>query len=365
MRLRQRLTLLAVSVSLATPVAHAEPNELFGTGKPPVFKEELLDRRFNRSAMGKLLDTGSTLLAQGKLELGCVQVMGALFTALAEVAPTLHKRDETFVLDPTLQDALSTQASTPIFPALGYLAMMVRKVHLEKRLPDAWYETAVALNAKVKIIDLAKLKLLTDGVSYVDSTAFTIPVLKDRYLREVKAANSAVQTDVAGAFRDTYLDRDVAWGGAVLIDIGPNAPPPAKGKKRPKLTSTQKAELIAVLEWQPPDPRNTQLDLMAKHVEKPAPVRILAKLAPRQFIDLEKVARGSRVLVRGRFWEMTQDLAEVEVRDALLFFDRDFSAGVLLASPQEVVNCPAAINELTGVNPQQTGGFQHQAPGKN
>lgn len=341
----------------AAQLAVPDDMDLFGAGKPSVFKEETMDRRFNKSRLGKMLAAGSD-------DPNCVEVMGALFLALGEIAPMLHKRDDNFVLDPVLQDALAQQASTPIFPALGYFTAMVRRVRIENRLPDEWFEVAKRINSTVKIVDLAKLKLLTDGVSLIDSAYFSIPVLRQRYYVEVKAANSAVTTDVAGAFRDKYLDRDVAWGGAILLDLGSNAPPPKgqKGKGRQKLrpiTPGDMSELVAILEWRPPDPRKTSLDLVGAVREPPPPVRIYAKLAPKQYIDLEKIPRGGRMMVRGRFWEMNQTTTEVEVRDALLFNDRDFGNGVLLAIPEHVQQCSAAINELTGLAPKQPGGFGH------
>ncbi len=359
---RRALPCITVALALlgsfpaAAQLAVPDDMDLFGTGKVSQFKEETMDRRFKKSRLGKMLDTGSD-------DPNCVELLGALFTSLAEISPMLHKRDDNFVLDPILQDALANQASTPIFPALGYFTAMVRRVRIENRLPDSWFETAKRINSTVKIIDLAKLKLMTDGVSLVDSAYFSIPVLKQRYFTEVKASNSAVTTDVAGAFRDKYLDRDVAWGGAILIDLGSNAPQKGKqGKGRQKLrpiTPGDMSELIAVLEWIPPDPRKTSLDLVGAIKERPPPVRIYAKLAPKQYIDLEKIPRGGRLMVRGRFWEMNQTVTEVEVRDALLFHDRDFGAGVILALPEHVQQCSAAINELTGLAPKQPGGFAH------
>jgi hypothetical protein len=333
-----------------------------------VFREETLDRRFLKSRLGKMLASGGAdpeILANP----GCVQLLSALLATLAESAPLLHRRDDKFFVDPVLQDALNTQVSLPQFPAMGFLAAMIRRVRIDgctaatgqcdgARLPDAWFETAKVVNQKARIIDLAKLKLINEGASLVENSYYSIPLLRERYLVEVRGANSAVVTDVAGAFRDAYLDRDVAWGGALLVDMGSNAP--KKGKGRKKASAAEMSELVAVLEWQPPDPRKTQLDLMGQHPVKVPPIRIIAKLAPRQYIDLEKVAKGSRMLIRGRFWEMTQKADTLEVRDALLFADADLTRGpVILANPAEVAQCPAALNELTGLAPNQAGGFKH------
>jgi hypothetical protein len=223
-------------------------------------------------------------------------------------------------------------------------------------MPDEWLETATQLNKKVKIIDLARLKLLNEQVQLADSAYFTIPMLRQRYQVEVLNANSAVTTDVVSAFRDTYLDRDVAWGGATLLDIGVNQP---KGKKKKKYRDAEAEELVAVLQWIPPDPRLQTIDYFAKAPVKVDPVLIYVRLQSKQYSDVEKFHRGQRVMVKGRFWEMNKTALELEVRDGLIFDDKDWSQGVVLGNPQEVATCPAAINELTGVAPQQPGGFKH------
>jgi hypothetical protein len=318
--------------------AFAQREEIFGTGKPPVFREENLDRKFLRTKFAKML-------AAGTEEPGCVQLLSGLFMVLGEIAPSLHKRDENFLLAPELQEVLSTQLSTPQFPAMTYLVAMVRRIHLDHRMPDEWLETAKTLNQKAKVIDLAKLKFLNDNVTYVDSSYFSIPVLRERYVIEYLNTNSAVTNDVGAAFRDNYLDRDVVWGGARLVDAGLNA----GKKKKPKVVAGEAAELLAVLEWLPAEPKNQEINLLAKKVEKVKPIRIYARLAPKQYIDLEKAFRGQRMMVRGRFWEMTKTLSELEVRDVVLFEDRDFSGGVRLADPAAVASCSVAFNELAGV----------------
>lgn len=336
-------------ICLTSAVAAAQKEEIFGSGKPPTFREETLDRRFLRSQFAKAL-------AQGNSEPECTPLLGGLFLALAEIAPTLHKRDENFTLPPTIQEALQTQLSTPHFPALAYLISMVRRVMLDKRLPDGWYATAEAVNKKTKLIDLAKLKTLSETLEPVDSAYFTIPVLKERYQIEVLDVHSAVAADVRSAFRDTYLDRDVAWSGATLIDIGINRP---KNKKKKRIASAEPDELVALLQWAPPKPPAQPLDLVLKPPPPPPSVLIAARLKSRQYADIDKFRRGQRVLIKGRLWEMNDSLTELEIRDGLLFEDRDWSEGVLLATPQDVAQCGVAINELTGLAPDQPGGFGH------
>ncbi len=340
---------LLLSLLIAAP-ALAQKEEIFGTGKPPNFREEKMDSRFNKSKFAKMLIAGTD-------DPGCVQLLGGLFVALGEIAPLIHKRDENFTLPPELQEAVQTQLSTPSYPAIAYLVAMVRKIMIDKRLPDEWLATATALNKKVKLIDLAKLKMINEQLQPADSAYFTIPVLKDRYIVEAVNANSAVTTDVIGAFRDTYLDRDIAWGGATLLDIGVNQP---KGKnKKKRYRDAEAEELVAVLQWIPQDPRMNQVNLLAQAPVKVDPVTIYVRLQSKQYSDIEKFHRGQRVLIKGRFWEMNKTVTELEVRDGLIFDDRDWSSGVLLGRPQDVATCPVAINELTGTASQQPGGFAH------
>jgi hypothetical protein len=340
--------------------ALAQKEELFGNGKPPVFREQKEDRTFARSRVAKLLAGGLGGLEDAEAK-GCAELLGGLLTALAEVAPTLHKRDENFVLDPVLQEALNQQLSPAGFPALAYLALMVRKVMIDRRMPDEWLSTAQALNPLLKRLgaattDVAKLKMLSEGLLLADSAYYSIPLLRARYLTEALGANSAVTTDVVGTFRDTYLDRDVAWGGAVLVDVGVNQ---KQGARKRRYANAEPEELVAVLQWAPPDPKKRSLDLLGHTPVKVEPVVIYARLQARQYADLEKLFRGQRVLLKGRLWEMNRALTQLEVRDALLFNDPDWSAGAALGSPSDVVACPAAINELTGTSPLQPGGFAH------
>jgi hypothetical protein len=225
-------------------------------------------------------------------------------------------------------------------------------------MSDEWLATAERLNKTVKIIDLPKLKMINEEVKLVDSAYLTILKLKERYQVEALNANSAVTTDVVGTFRDAYLDRPIAWGGATLLDIGLNQPKGNKKKKKLYLRAAAE-ELVAVLQYIPPDPRMNQVNLLAQAPVKVDPILIYVKLQPRQYADLEKFHRGQRVMVKGHFWEMSKNALELEVRDGLLFDDRDWSGGVLIGRPEDVSQCPAAINELTGTSPQQPGGFAH------
>jgi hypothetical protein len=341
-----RVVLLTLLVAVP---ALAQKEELFGTGKPPTFREEAMDKKFAKTQFAKALTSGTE-------DPACVQLLGGLFVALAEIMPTVHKRDENFSLDPSLIQAVDTQLSTARFPAMAYLVSMVRRVMIDKRVPDEWLETAKKLNSKVKIIDLAKLKMANEGLAPVDSFGFTIGKLKERYAAEALAANSAVTTDVVATFRDGYLDRDVAWGGATLIDVGLNQP---KGKKKKRWANAEPEELIAVLSWVPAVPKKVELDLLSQHQTKVEPTIIYARLQAKQFTDVEKLIKNQRVLVKGRFWEMNKTATELEVRDAVIFSDPDWSQGVILGNREEIGGCGFAINDLTGTAPAQPGGFHH------
>ncbi len=339
--------------ALALP-ALAQKEELFGSGEVN-FREETIDRRLERSKFYKAMSTPAAILENP----GCVQLYSGLFLALGEVAPMLHKRDENFTLDPVLVEALNTQLSTPTFPATGFLVAMVRRVMIQKRLPDDWLALATALNKKAKIIDLAKLKMINEEITLIDSAAFTLPLLRDRYIKETVATTSAVTRDVEADFHDAYTDRAVAWSGATLVEIGVNQPKGKKGKKAQKRYRDAEAEeWIAIADWVFPDPFANEL-VVVNRPKPPPPVRIWVRLKPKQYTNIEKLHKGERVLVKGRFWEMTQGVTETEVREGLIFSDRDWSAGAVLGRPEDVAQCPFAINELTGVSPNQAGGFGH------
>lgn len=346
--MRSTFTLL---VLLAAQPALAQKDELFGTGKAPNYREETLDRRFLKSKLAQMLASGTD-------EPGCVQLLGGLFVALGELAPMLHKRDENFTLPSGLQESVQAQLTTPEFPALAYLVAMVRKVMIDRRLPDEWLATAEGINKKVRIIDLAKLRMLNEQILLADSAYFSIPVLRERYQLEVLGANSAVTTDVVSNFRDTYLDRDIVWGGATLLDIGVNQP---KGKNKKKRYSQAEAEeLVAVLQWTPHDPNKaSSINLLTGAPKKPVDTLLIyVRLQAKQYSDIEKLRRGQRVLIKGRFWEMNAALTEIEVREGLVFDERDWTEAVL-GRPEDVSTCKGAINELTGTAPAQPGGFGH------
>lgn len=330
-------------LALSTPAA-AQPEVFFGSGKPPVFREQETDRRFYKSRLNKLLVNGTDNAA-------CLQLIGAMLTVTAEIGPALHKRDENFTVDPMLLQAFNAQVNTPRFPATAYLATMIRRVLIDEKVPAAWLETAERINPTVRIIDIAKLRFMADGVQPIDSMYFTLAALKARHELEVKRATSAAQDTAHLAFRDGYLDREVAWGNFQLLDVGPEK---QKGRKRAVADDT----IVARLELIETRASDSQLQLFMPKIKTPT-IRVNARLADRQYVDLYKFPKGKRVLVRGRLWDMNKDLTQFQIRDALIFEDRDWALGALLADPVAISQCPAAVNELTGVAPIQPGGFGH------
>lgn len=338
-----------VLVLLTSTQALAQADVFFRSGAPPVFKEEEPDRRFAQSRVARAL-------AAGTQDPNCAQVLNGFLTLLGETAPYLHKRDENFYLDPVLVKALSAQLINPRFPGNAYLASMVRRVMIDGKLDPRWLALARALNGKGARIDISKLELLADGVKPIESFYFTFPALMQRYELEVKRANTSAKDTALMSFRDAYLDREVAWSGLTVIDIGP--PPKPKKRKGHHAAAPEydPSILIARLEWYPPDPRADDLDIFGKK-HKPKPVIFEAQLAPNQYVDLQRIPKGTRVLVRGRFWEMSDDLHRVELRNALIFGERDWTQGAFLADPRAVAQCPFATNDLAGTAPVQPGGF--------
>jgi hypothetical protein len=346
-----RPAFLALALGLLSLPAAAQ---LFNPGAPPVFKEEELDRRFKKSKVYQVL-------MQGTRDPNCEQLVGGLLTLLGETSVYLHKRDENFYLDPMLVQALNGQMSSQRFPGSAYFVSMVRRVLIDRKLSQDWLDTAVVMSqASALQIDLSKLRFLADGVKPVDSFLLTLPMLRERYEVEVLRANATAASTAEAVFRDTYIDRDVAFGGLEFIDAGLEKKKPAK-KKRGAPVDDEPPALIARLVWYPPDPNAAGgMQIFAGQQEKPKGITLSVRLANKQYINLDQVPKGARMLVRGRFWEYKKDkkgITDVEIRDALLFVDRDWSQGALIVDPNATAACPVAYNELSGTAPTQPGGF--------
>ncbi|PTL78350.1 hypothetical protein [Vitiosangium sp. GDMCC 1.1324] len=348
-----RPALLALALSLVSLPAAAQPEVFFGSGNDvPNIREEDFDRRF--------LKTGfQQALVRGTKDPNCAQLLAGMLTLLGETAPLLHKRDENFYLDPLLVQALGTQLSTPRFQANVYLVAMVRRVLIDRKMPPDWFQTAAALGPMALTIDVGKLRFISEGLQPIDSFFLTLPALRDRYEIEVRRANSTAASSAEKVFRENYLDRQVAFGGLDLIDLRVEQPKKKKSKKRknePVEEEIEEPTAVARLVWYPPDPNAEELNIFGTP-KKRAVVNISARLAPQQYLDLSRIPKGTRLMVRGRFWGFKKGLEELELRDGLIFQDRDWSQGNMLADPNAVARCPLAVNDLMGAAPEQSGAF--------
>ncbi|WP_257456301.1 hypothetical protein [Archangium lipolyticum] len=345
-----RSSLLALVLGLFSLPAAAQPEVFFGAGNDvPNIKEEDFDRRFLKTGLYKAL-------AQGTNDPGCTQLLGGLLTLLGETAPMLHKRDENFYLDPMLVQALNTQLSTQRFQGSAYMVAMVRRVLIDHKLPPDWMKTASTLGPVVGIIDVGKLRFLSEGLQPIDSFFLTLPALRERYEIEVRRANATAAGSAEKLFRENYLDRQVAFGNLELIDVRIEKPKKKPKKRKGEPVEEEPPTAVARMVWYPPDPNAGQLNIYGTPT-KPPMVNITARLAQQQYLDLSRIPKGTRLMVRGRFWAFKKAVDDVELRDALIFQDRDWSQGAILADPNAVARCPFATNDLMGAAPVQPGAF--------
>lgn len=328
--------------------ATAQPELFFGNGQAPVFREEDLDKRFARSKLNQGLK-------QGTQDAGCAQVLGAMLTLMGETGVLLHKRDENFMLDPVLVNALNTQLVNQRFPGNAFLVAMVRRVLIDRKLPQEWLVTAQALAPYYPAIDMGRLRFLANGVQPLDSFLVTLPALRERYAQEVQRATSVGASTAEALFRENYLDHEVAFGALELVDVKLEKP---KKKRLKKDEEPEAPYMLARLLWVEPEaPTTERFEFNFGKAPKRPRVEITAKLQDTQYTDLNKLLKGSRVLVRGRFWEYKKGLTSIELRDALIFPERDWTKTPSLADPAAVASCPLAVNDLTGLAPMQPGAF--------
>jgi hypothetical protein len=344
-----RSALLALVLALSSLPAAAQPEVFFGSGHDaPNLKEEDFDRRFLRSGFYQALSRGTN-------DAHCARLLGGMLTLLGETGPLLHKRDENFFLDPQLVQALNTQLSTPRFQANAYLVAMVRRVLIDQKLPASWFQTAATLGPLVLTIDVGKLRFLAEGLQPIDSFFLTLPALRERYEIEVRRATATAARSAEKMFRESYLDRQVAFGSMELLDVSVDQPKKPKKRKGQPVEDEAPPTAVARMAWYPPDPNAGKIDPFSKY--KRIEVRITARLAAQQFLDLSRIPKGTRLMVRGRFWSFAKALDELELRDALIFQDRDWSQGNTLVDPASVAQCPFATNDLMGAAPVQSGAF--------
>ncbi|AEI66498.1 hypothetical protein [Corallococcus macrosporus] len=343
--------LLALALALSALPATAQPELFFGNGQAPVFREEDMDKRFARSKLNQGLN-------QGTQDAGCAQLLGAMLTLMGETGVVLHKRDENFMLDPVLVNALNTQLVNPRFPGNAFFVAMVRRVLIDRKLPQEWLVTAQALAPYYPAIDLGRLRFLASGVKPLDSFLLTLPALRERYAQEVQRATSVGASTAEALFRENYLDHEVAFGALELVDVKLEKP---KKRRLKKGEEPEPPYMLARLVWVEPEaPTTERYEFHFGKPTKRARVEISAKLQETQFTDLNKLLKGARVLVRGRLWEYKKNLAGIELRNALLFPERDWTKTPMLADPAAVAACPLAVNDLTGFAPIQPGAFGKQ-----
>ena len=341
---------LALVLALTALSAAAQPEVIFGPNtEAPNLKEEDFDRRFLKTGLYQALSRGTN-------NPDCALLLGGMLTLLGETAPMLHKRDENFYLDPLLVQALNTQLSTPRFQAQAYFVAMVRRVLIDHKLPASWFQTATTLGPLVLTLDVGKLRFLSEGVQPIDSFFLTLPVLRERYDIEVRRANATMARAAEQTFRENYLDKQVAFGNVELLDVGVEQPKkPKKRKGQPVVEDDTPPTAVARMVWYPPDPNAGDLQIFG--AKKRTEVRITARLAPQQYLDLSRIPKGTRLMVRGRFWAFTKAVETVDLRDALIFQDRDWAQGNTLVDPNVVARCPIAVNDLMGSAPTQQGAF--------
>jgi hypothetical protein len=340
--------LLALALGLLSMPAVAQPELFFGNGQDPVFREEDMDKRFAKTRLNQAL-------RQGTQDPNCAQVVGAMFTLLGETGALFHKRDENFMLEPVLVQALSTQLVNQRFPGNAFFVAMVRRVLIDKKLPPEWLVTAQALAPYYPAIDLAKLRFLSDGVKPLDSFLLTLPVLRERYNEDVVRATSVAASTAEALFRDNYLDHELAFSGLEVVDVKLEKP---KKKRLKKGEEPEKPYMVARLVWvEPETPSEAQYEFQFGKPRKRTKVDITAKLAESQYVDLNKLLRGTKVLLRGRFWEYKKGITFIEMRDALVFPERDWTKVSGLVDPIALEACPLAVNDLTGLAPLQPGAF--------
>jgi hypothetical protein len=367
--LLQSIALLLVLSAAARAQAQLVDPELFGDGKPPVFRQEDTDRRFLKTGI-------NAALSAPPKDPACRRVLATLLVAYSDALVYLHRKDQNFYVDPTLLQTFNRGIVTSDFPATAYLAAMIRRTLIEKKVPEGWVQTAETLRGELQApIAVARMKLDADAVQTIDSFSFTIPALLDRYAREVKLAPSVSVDAAEDKFRDKYMDRDIAWGGLVLHDVAQQAPPEpprgkkgkgkGKGKKKPPPpeveTEAQELPTWAVVGFVVGKAQEAIPGLPGSGHAAPQ-LEIRARLKDGAPLEVGKLTRGERVLIKGHLWDVATNLGYVEVRDATLLPDPDWSSWAGLASPRDVAACNLAVNDLSPYGYKKR---ESQAPASN
>ncbi len=344
---------LLLGPALFATDARGEAPDLFAA-KPYVFRQTEKDRRFPKTLLAKAL-------AQTPSDAACARVAASFLMGLAEAAPYFHKKDDRFMLFPGLVAPLES----PRFPAGDYLVHLLRRVAIDGKAPESYLSTARDLKERFKApIDLARLAYAVDGLQPIDSMELTLGALLRRYDEEVHLAPSIAKSSALDRFQDRYLDRDVAWDGLLLADIR-KTEPRRMGPKGELRVGVQATFLVPMAPKSP-----TSIPFF--EAPKPDPVRIRALLAPDQYLDLKATVRSAKYVVRGRLWSFQAAAADpdlpsidIELREAIVFEDHDWSHYPGFASKQDCAICEACRNDLSplglkerqGLGPQD--GFGH------
>lgn len=344
--------LVLIASLLAADVAFAQKEVIFGTSKPPVFRAEAHDQRFRRTRL-------SQALSKGEVSPECVQLLGGMLTAVAETGMQFHKRDETLFLPQSLSMAVDTQLSSPTFNGRAYYLSLVREVLIGGRIPASWVRVAQEIAPSYPALDLGKISFLSKRIEPIDSFHFTLQTLRNQYELEVKRATSVNASSAFANFKDDYTDRTVAWGDLVLTDLKLEKPQGKEG-----FDSYEPPAQVAVLQVNAPQQSSNDFTAMMPFAGRKKPkakvLQISARLTDDQYIPLDRLPKGTRVMVRGRLWDFDKDVTKIELRDARIFLDPDWNRGATLALPGAVEHCKLAVNDLTGVsNNQQPAGFAH------
>ncbi len=330
---------------LALPLPALADDDLFAA-TPHAWREDAEDKRLPKTRIGQALSAAPKNPA-------CGRVVGSLLAALAEAAPYFHKRDENL----PVFNVFTAPMSSDKFPAGDYLTHMLHRAMIDGKVPEGWLQVAKELKTRLKApIDLARLAYAVDGAQLTDSIYFTLDAFVQRYAAEVELAPSIAQDSAMERFQDRYLDRDVSWFGLTLLDIHKEAPRKIKG-----VEVDDKPSYFATLAQVKPA---SQADALFGR-RGPEPIRIRVKLAAEQYLDLKKAVVSGKYLVRGRIFSFkrgdgkpSSPPLEVEIRDALLFEDHDWSGYRGFASQEDVLACPElCVNDLSPLGLQQQQGI--------
>jgi hypothetical protein len=344
MKLTYILPLLFIGQSVPS---FAQEEQIFAK-KPFVWKETPEDERILNTKLLKALP-------RMPMKESCDKVAASLLAAFAEATPYFHKKDDRFPIFSVFTAPINSER----FPAHEYLLHMLRRAAIDRQAPKAWLKTARNLKEKWNApIDLARMEYAVEKIHFSDSIDFGITPLFQKFQKEVVLAPTISRLSAWQQFRNSYLDRDIAWPQLILSDV-------QQGKSR---KSTKNFPLVA--HFQIPlkilkkdhEQKNifdrftegTPVDALVeeKNSEKDY-LSVKVVLAPRQYIDPKKMVVSQKYLVRGRIFEMhihnKKDATtfSVEIRDGLAFDDRDWSGYSGFATADNVKDCDLCVNDLS------------------